>query len=174
MTEQLWIEHSDRICNYFRKRTGNRALSCDLMQDTFKKVLDNQEQLDHIENHRAWLYRIARNRLIDYTRKKKEDSLPESAIPVNDDDNEKSQSNIDEIAGCLYELIEEYEKEEQKMLIKVFQKSLTQKEVAQYLDIPYSTLKSRVQKARKQIIKEFNERCCRLKYDQEGKIIGCG
>ena len=174
MTEQLWIEHSDRICNYFRKRTGDRALSCDLMQDTFKKVLDNQEQLENIENHRAWLYRIARNRLIDYTRKKKEDSLPESTIPGNNDDDEKGQSNIDQIAECLYQLIEEYDEREQKILTKVFQKSLTQKEVAQYLDIPYSTLKSRVQKARKQIIKEFNERCCRLKYDQKGKIIGCG
>ena len=112
--------------------------------------------------------------MIDYTRKKKEDSLPESTIPGNNDDDEKGQSNIDEIAECLYQLIEEYDEREQKILIKVFQKSLTQKEVAQYLDIPYSTLKSRVQKARKQIIKEFNERCCRLKYDQKGKIIGCG
>lgn len=174
MTEHLWIEHSDSICNYFRKRTGKRALSCDLMQDTFKKVLDNQDQLDSIENHQAWLYRIARNRLIDYTRKIKEDSLNESTIPDNNYGTEENQSNINEITECLYQLIQEYDEKEQEILIKIFQKSLTQKEVAQYLDIPYSTFKSRVQKARKQIIKEFKERCCQLKYDQKGNIIGCG
>jgi len=174
MTEQLWIEHSDRICNYFKKRTGDRALSCDLVQDTFRKVLENQEKMEGIENQQAWLYRIARNRLIDYSRKKKEDSLPEFTVHDNKYGIEENQSNIDDIAECLYQLIEEYDEEEQKILIKVFQKSLTQKEVAQYLDIPYSTFKSRIQKVRKQIVKEFNDRCCQLKYDQQGNIIGCG
>lgn len=174
MTEQLWIEHSDSICNYFKIRTGNRELSCDLMQDTFIKVLDNQEQLERIENPQAWLYRIARNRLIDYTRKKKESALPNSTIPNRYTSIEQEQSNIQGIAECLYQLIQEYDQDEQEILLNIFQKSLSQKEVAQFLDIPYSTFKSRVQKARKQIIDEFKKRCCQLKYDQQGNIIGCG
>lgn len=173
MTEQLWTEHSDKICNYFKKRTGDRALSCDLMQDTFTKVLDNRDQLERIVNHQAWLYRIAHNRLIDYTRKKKETALPDTTIPDEKDAAEMKSEDISGIAECLHELIQEYDEDEQEILVKVFQKSLTQKEVAQYLDIPYSTFKSRIQKARQQIIEEFNKRCCHLKHDSEGNIIGC-
>lgn len=173
MTDQLWIEYSDTICNYFKKRTGNRPLSCDLMQDTFKKVLEHQDQLENIENYRAWLYQIARNTLIDYNRKKKEQSLPDAMLVDENHNGEDRASNINDIADCLYQLIQEYDGEKQEILINVFQKSLTQKEASQYLDIPYSTFKSRVQKARAQIIKEFNKRCCHLKYDRNGRIIGC-
>lgn len=174
ITEKLWIEHSNRICNYFKKRTGDRALSCDLMQDTFHKVLDSQDKLERVENHQAWLYRIARNRLIDYTRKIKEESLNDTTVPAADNYGEVNESNIEDISECLDQLIREYDEMEQEILLKVFQKSLTQKEVAEYFNIPYSTFKSRVQKARKQIVNEFNERCCRLKYNRDGNIIGCG
>lgn len=173
MTKQLWLAHSDSICNYFKKRTGDRALSCDLMQDTFRKALDHREKLEQIDNHQAWLYRIARNRLIDHTRKIKESALPDTTIPDNNQDMGGNESNINDIAKCLHQLIEEYEGEEQEILVKVFQKSLTQKEVAQYLDIPYSTFKSRIQKVRQEIIEEFNKRCCQLRYDSRGYIIGC-
>lgn len=173
MTEELWRTYSDKVCYYFKKRMGKKELACDLMQDTFHKILANQDRLDRIQNHEAWIFRIARNTLIDYTRKKKEDSLDDLEIRDEQSVIEEQRSEIEEISECLYELIEEYTRQEQDILWDVFTKSLSQKEAAQALDIPYSTFKSRVQKARKVILSEFEQRCCHLKYNNENQIVGC-
>lgn len=174
MTEQLWRSYSDKVCHYFKKRMNNELLACDLMQDTFHKVLANQDKLDRVRNHEAWIFSIARNTLIDFSRKKKEDTLENLDIPDEQSfNNEEASSEIEKITECLYELIDEYTQEEQDILWDVFTKSLSQKEAAQTLDIPYSTFKSRVQKARSAILSEFEARCCHLKYNREGQIIGC-
>lgn len=173
MTGQLYNKYSDKVCHYLNKRIGEKDVACDLMQDTFQKVVHNQDKLSNIDNHEAWIFRIARNTLIDYTRKKKEEPLKETQI-LKDDSAEKNTSEIEVISKCLHELIEEYSDNEQDILFDVFTKSISQKEAAKYLDIPYSTFKSRVQKARKTIVSEFEKRCCHLKYNREGQIIGCG
>lgn len=173
MTGQLWREYSDKVCNYFKRRVNERELACDLMQDTFQNVLSSRDALDEVRNYEAWIFRIARNRLIDYSRKKREDRLGEGALPGGEEQPSESRSEIEGISECLQELIREYSPEEQEILFRVFTKSLSQKEAAKYLDVPYSTFKSRVQKARREIINRFQDRCCRLKYNREGDIIGC-
>lgn len=173
MTEQLWKSYSDKVCHYFKKRMDIELLACDLMQDTFHKVLTNQDKLDRVRNHEAWIFQIAHNTLIDYTRKKKEGTLDDLEIPDEQSSIEEHPSEIDEISECLYELIDEYTQENQDILWDVFTKSLSQKEAAQALNIPYSTFKSRVQKARKVIRSEFEKRCCHLKYNDQNEIVGC-
>lgn len=149
------------------------GMACDLMQDTFYKVHTNQDKLDRVRNHEAWIFRIARNTLIDYTRKKKEKLIDDLEIRNEQSSIEKQTSEIEEISECLYELIDEYTREEQDILRDVFTKSLSQKEAAQALDISYSTFKSRVQKARSIILSKFEERCCHLKYNNQNEIVGC-
>lgn len=173
MTELLWQKYSDRVCRYFQKRLDQKYMACDLMQDTFQKVLRDEEKLEGIHNYESWIFRIARNTLIDYTRKKKEDSLDDLSIPDERESGDVQESGVDEISQCLEELIEEYSKEDQDILLEVFKKSLSQKEAAKYLNIPYSTFKSRIQKVRKEIVTQFNQRCCQLKYDSNSQIIGC-
>lgn len=172
MTEQLYKNYSDKVCHYLNKRVDKKEIACDLMQDTFQKVLDNEEKLEKVHNPEAWIFRIAYNTLVDYTRKKKEAPLNNSQIPDQKEVNE-TITDIEAISQCLYDLIEEYSDDDQEILLDVFTKSLSQKEAAKHLDIPYSTFKSRVQKARKVILSEFEKRCCHLKYDEKGQIIGC-
>ncbi|WP_138431938.1 sigma-70 family RNA polymerase sigma factor [Fodinibius saliphilus] len=172
MTEELYKKYSEEVRYYLLDQVGKREVAKDLTQDTFNKVLSNKEKLKNVDNHEAWVFRIAQNTLIDYTRKKKEDSLIDSEI-IDSTDFHEQVSDIELISDCLYELIEEYSQEQQDILLDVFTKSLTQKEAANYLDLPYSTFKSRVQKARSVILAEFRKRCCQLKYNQHGEIIGC-
>ena len=171
MTEELYKKYSEKVCYYLLDHVGKREVAKDLTQDTFKKVLRNKKRLSKVGNHEAWIFRIAHNTLIDYTRKKKEAPLNDSQIPDKHGIND-TVKEIEAISQCLYELIEEYSDEDQEILLDVFTKSLSQKEAAKHLDIPYSTFKSRVQKARKVILSEFEKRCCQLKYDDQGQIIG--
>ncbi|MGM0588071.1 MAG: RNA polymerase sigma factor [Bacteroidota bacterium] len=172
MIEQLWKTHSDSLYHYLSSRTGNAATADDLVQDVFHKVLRYRDQLPEIDNQKAWLYRIARNALIDYTRKRKPEPTEELLIPEWDSE-AGSAPPVEGIAECLIDLIEEYDDEQQILFKHIFTDALSQKEAAEMLDIPYSTLKSRVQKARKEIMDAFYTRCCQLQRNSDGEIIGC-
>ncbi|MDZ7692288.1 MAG: sigma-70 family RNA polymerase sigma factor [Balneolaceae bacterium] len=173
MMEQYWKAYSDKVFFFLNKRIRNREVARDLLQDTFQKALTNKNQLQNAENPEAWLMSVARNTLIDYTRKKKEVSLGDIQMINSEDFTSDKERLVDGIAECLYELIDEYDDDERQLLIDVFTKSMTQKEMAKALDIPYSTFKSRIQKAREQILTEFKNRCCTLSRNSKGEIIGC-
>lgn len=98
MTEYLWQTYSDRVCHYFQKRLDQKHMACNLMQDTFQKVLRNEEKLEGIRNYESWIFRIARNTLVDYTRKKKEDSLDGLSISDERESGDVPESGVDGIS----------------------------------------------------------------------------
>lgn len=173
MVTELWDAYSSQVFHYINKRVNDGKVAEDLLQDTFQKVLAHSERLDEVNNRKAWLFSIARNTLIDYTRKIKEQPIGEVVIAGESGEPSTFQTAAESIAACLYEIIDEYEGVDKEILLEVFTKSLSQKEASQYLEVPYSTLKSRIQKAREEIVNEFHARCCRLQYNSHGEIIGC-
>lgn len=173
MLEKIWHEFSDKLYFFLNKRINNQEVARDLVQDTFQKAIMNKEQLERVDNPEAWLMSVARNTLIDYTRKKKEVTLDDLRLIDTDEFRSDKTNVVEGIAECLYELIAEYDKDKQELLLNVFTKSMTQKEMAKSMGIPYSTLKSRIQKARNEILTEFRNRCCILNRNSKGEIIGC-
>lgn len=174
MVETYWDEYSNKVYNFLNKRIQDDEVARDLLQDTFHKALLNREHLsEQVENPEAWLMSVARNTLIDYTRKKKEAHIDDLKMIASEDFTDGKSRLVEGISECLYELINKYDKDNRDLLLNVFTKSMTQKEMAQYMDIPYSTLKSRIQKARDQILNDFRSRCCTLQRNSKGEIIGC-
>lgn len=84
MVADLWESYSRQLLFYLNKQIGDKETARDLLQDTFQKVLTQQKNIDQIKNHKAWIFSIARNTLIDYTRKKKEQPLNDLTL-VGDD-----------------------------------------------------------------------------------------
>jgi RNA polymerase sigma-70 factor (ECF subfamily) len=64
----LFREHSAAIAATIYRRTGSRDLAADLTQDTFVRYSSVAEQM-RVENPRAFLFRIAKNLLVDYFRR---------------------------------------------------------------------------------------------------------
>lgn len=173
MTEYIWNNYRDKIYHYLNSKLGDSEQAKDLTQEIFVKILDKEQELQEIGNFDNWIYRVAKNKLIDYTRKKKE-------LRLNEDENIYRETNgddmavlVDSINACLADIIEEYDEVESTLLLEIFSGEISQKEAAQQLGIPYSTLKSRVQKARNIIFKRFVDECCKLVYNKAGDIINC-
>jgi RNA polymerase sigma factor (sigma-70 family) len=57
---------------FIRKRVNNEADAEDIMQDVFYQFIGNTQP---IEQMTAWLFTVARNKIIDRQRKKRPDSL---------------------------------------------------------------------------------------------------
>ncbi len=64
--------YSSRLMGFIRKRVKNEADAEDILQDVFYQLLGNKEPVDQIT---AWLFTVARNKIIDRNRKKKPLSL---------------------------------------------------------------------------------------------------
>jgi len=71
--EELYHYYLPKIYGYLLNRTGQKELAEDLTSEVFAKALANIANYDDRGiSFSAWLFRIARNTLIDYARKKKE------------------------------------------------------------------------------------------------------
>lgn len=62
--EELFRSHAAELGRYLVAMVRDRSLAEDLLQDTFHDALRAEEQLPRIDNPRAWLYGIARNRAL--------------------------------------------------------------------------------------------------------------
>jgi RNA polymerase sigma factor, sigma-70 family len=67
-----------RLRNFIRKRVADSGEAEDILQDVFYELLEAYRLMKPIEQVTAWLFRVARNRMIDLFRKSKPDSLNES------------------------------------------------------------------------------------------------
>jgi RNA polymerase sigma-70 factor (ECF subfamily) len=72
--DEAYVKYYSQIDRYIFKRVYDPDITEDLVQETFLKAWRNWEkaEYDHLQ---AWLYRIAINTVIDYTRKYKACSL---------------------------------------------------------------------------------------------------
>jgi RNA polymerase sigma-70 factor (ECF subfamily) len=68
--ERLYAEHAQPLFGFLLYRTGDRALSEDLLGDTFERVLASRRRFDPRKaSEKTWLYSIALNALRDHARR---------------------------------------------------------------------------------------------------------
>jgi RNA polymerase sigma factor (sigma-70 family) len=73
-----------KLGNFIRRRVRDPTDADDILQDVFQEFIEACRLPAPIEQASAWLFRVARNRIIDRFRKKKETSL--DAIDDGDED----------------------------------------------------------------------------------------
>lgn len=66
--EQLHARHHKALYRYLRNSCGNDAHAQELYQDVWLKVIRHRLRYRQDAPFKAWLYRIARNRLVDHYR----------------------------------------------------------------------------------------------------------
>ncbi len=83
--DKLFAEYQPRIRSFIRGQVSNKEDAEDILQDVFyqlAKAFDNT--LNPIEQVSAWLYRVARNTIINKGKKKQEEELP--TVRYDDED----------------------------------------------------------------------------------------
>ncbi|OIR15464.1 RNA polymerase sigma factor SigX [mine drainage metagenome] len=76
ITETISQERG-RLRNFIRRRVPDANEAEDILQDVFFEYVEAYRLPEPIEQVGAWLFRVARNRIIDRFRKKREVALPE-------------------------------------------------------------------------------------------------
>ncbi|MBI4809219.1 MAG: RNA polymerase sigma factor [Nitrosomonadales bacterium] len=78
ITETISRERG-RLRNFIRRRVSDSGEAEDILQDVLFEFVQAYRLPEPVEQVGAWLFRVARNRIIDRFRKKREVQLPETA-----------------------------------------------------------------------------------------------
>ena len=82
------LRERSRLWNFIRRRVADQTDADDILQDVFYEFTQAYHLPEPIEQVSAWLFRVARNRIIDRFRKKKEVALEDLGGGGGDDDEE--------------------------------------------------------------------------------------
>ena len=69
-----------RLGNFIRRRVPDPRDAEDILQDVFYELVEANRMLMPIEHVTGWLFRVARNRIVDLFRKKKPESFTDAAV----------------------------------------------------------------------------------------------
>ena len=93
--EKLVAEYQPQLKSFIRKRVENREDAEDILQDVFLQLVKTVNSAMHpIEHVSAWLYRVARNMIINRQTGRREESLP---VRRGDDGEEELFNDFSEI-----------------------------------------------------------------------------
>jgi RNA polymerase sigma factor (sigma-70 family) len=87
-------DYRSRLQGFIRKRVNSEEDADDILQDVFYKLAEADQYLRPVEQVASWLYAVARNRITDWYRKKKEEVLPEI---YEDEDDETVMDELGEL-----------------------------------------------------------------------------
>jgi RNA polymerase sigma-70 factor, ECF subfamily len=156
--EEQALVHSDLLFRYGMGLTRNASDADDLLQETYLKAYRFWDTYEQGTNLRAWLLRILKNSFINLYRK---ESREPAMVEYSDMGVAASARGIDEDANDLHELVfkslldddlsialsclpEDY----RTVVILCDLEGLTYKEVAEFVDCPIGTVRSRLHRGR--------------------------
>jgi RNA polymerase sigma-70 factor (ECF subfamily) len=174
-----WQELHANLHAFVGRRVRNQADVDDLVQRVLLQILTGLRSLRDVDRLHAWVYRVARNLIVDYYRsptvrreRTSGDTIDlaatnESAEFVPREDDERAA--LRELATCLLPMMRQLPPTSQDALKMADLEGMTQVEAARQAGVSVSGMKSRVQRARQQL-RTIVEECCRVELDRRGSI----
>jgi RNA polymerase sigma factor (sigma-70 family) len=96
LTETIGREQG-RLRNFIRRRVDDESDAEDILQDVFYELIEAYRLTKPIEQVGAWLYRVARNRIIDRFRKKRPEPLDAAVNSGGADESDGDSLSIEEL-----------------------------------------------------------------------------
>ncbi len=69
------VRDAPRLRDFIGRRVADRSDAEDILQDVFYELVEAYRMMRPVEQVTAWLFRVARNRIIDLFRRKKREAL---------------------------------------------------------------------------------------------------
>jgi RNA polymerase sigma-70 factor, ECF subfamily len=153
LLDELIELYQHRLLRYLLFLTGKREVAEDLFQETWMRVLLRGSQYNGKARFDTWLFTIARNLVIDLSRKRTMASLDEMSEGGEDDrpfeiamsgpsplEQFQSREDCAEVSEVLLKLESNY----REVLVLRFYEELSLEEIATVTKAPLSTVKSRL------------------------------
>lgn len=159
------VPHMDSLYNFALRMTGDREEASDLLQETFLKAYRFFDKFQRGTNCKAWLFRIMKNSYINRYRKAKKtpetvefESISDFYHTVRPDGEEGndlqsevfSQLLADEVMTAVEKLPADF----RTVVILCDLEEFTYEEIAEFVDCPVGTVRSRLHRGRR-LLREY-------------------
>ena len=160
--EREAVPHMDALYNFAIKMTGDSDDASDLLQETYLKAFRFWENFEKGTNCKAWLFRIMKNTFINTYRKNKKEpdkvdyeeieNFYENIKPSSTDSAHLEKDiydNLldDELSSAISSLPEDF----RTVILLCEFEGYTYEEMADFVDVPVGTVRSRLHRARKML-----------------------
>jgi RNA polymerase sigma-70 factor (ECF subfamily) len=174
-----WEELRAGLRAFISRRVRNQSDVDDLVQRVLLRLVKGLESLRDAERLHAWMYRTARNVLVDYYRATgaRRETAGGDAGDLASLEGPEGRETADEragareLAGCLAPMLRGLSPEYREAVTLADVDGVTQAEAARRAGVSLSGMKSRVQRGRRQL-RAALEACCRVDLDRRGGIAG--
>jgi RNA polymerase sigma-70 factor (ECF subfamily) len=175
--------HKDILFNFALRTTGNRDDANDLLQETFMKAFRFWDKYEKGTNIRAWLFRIMKNSYINHYRKETRepgmvdyddvenfyDSIRDDSTESNDLQKSMYRNMLsDEVTQALQSLPEDF----RTVVILCDIEGLTYDEIAEFLNCPIGTVRSRLHRGRKVLEEKLHDYAVERGLVEESEMSG--
>lgn len=161
--EEIFNLYHNEILGFTITKVNDRNQALDIVQDVFLRFWEQMKKGEEIQNHRGFLYRVTRNRIIDHYRARKTlvdlDEV-EDTESANDETAESVLSVIDSSlsGGKVTELLETLPYPQKEILILRFVDELSVSDIAKLLETTPNTVSIRVYRALKELKQRVSEK----------------
>lgn len=160
--ESLVERYEGPLTGFFFRNLRDIQLSEDLTQETMLRIYNQSWDYLPLGRFRAWMYRIARNLMIDSVRKQSHDALVRAVKSKPDDDDSLTRLVVDvispvqqahqrELARIVDEMLKKLPEEQRLTFVLHHYSGLSLPEVAEAMETSVSTTKSRLRLAREKL-----------------------
>ncbi|MFN0292226.1 RNA polymerase sigma factor [Pedobacter helvus] len=156
----LYDNYAGAIYGIITKVVSEKDYADEIIQDVFVKIWKNIVQFDPEKGRLyTWMINLARNTAIDYVRSKgyqnqqKNQTIPEF---VNESEQYATTLNVDHIG--MKDILAQLKSDWRELIELAYFKGYTQQEIAERLDIPIGTIKTRTRNALielKRLLKDY-------------------
>lgn len=168
--EQLYDRHEMGVWRFVYRSVQNEAVTDDLVQELWFAVTRSAASYQPTAKFRTWLFTMARNRVIDYTRTAKQ----HVSVDAEDDEGEPMFSELAadsrlgplrqvtsrEQARALLDAIEQLPADQREAFLLQAEGDMSVDEIAAATGVSFETAKSRLRYARnklKELLADFAE-----------------
>ena len=156
--------HRRKVFNIAYKFVGKHDLAEDLTQDIFLKLYRSLDTFDRRANFQTWLISVSRNLCIDHyrsVRKEREtmnrDIDPSTLMPVSKDRSAYAQLELRDRVQLLRAALEMLPTTLRTAVLMRDIQEMTYQEIADKLDVPEGTVKSRINRGRTELARQIQK-----------------
>ncbi|KAA3616835.1 MAG: sigma-70 family RNA polymerase sigma factor [Calditrichaeota bacterium] len=164
---QVYKNYHSNLIHFVSNKINNLGDAEDIVHNIFLKMQSDLVNLSSIKNIKSWLYSVAKNAVIDFYRSKRKNETENS---INNSYLIENEPAFKKVADSIEIFINQLEEPYRKTLILSDLELVPQKKIAKELAIPYSTVKTRVQRGREKVKKMMFD-CCIYEFDNKGRVI---
>lgn len=159
--------HLDSLFRLAYHLSGERSDAEDLVQDVLVKLMPKTDELGRIERLRPWLKRVLYRQFIDHHRKQArrlDVNLVVFGSSGTEDDNgdimERIANNLDgpadsldneQLRNSMRKILSELKPDQRALIVMHDMEGRPQEEIAEILEVPVGTIKSRLHRTRAQL-----------------------